>query len=225
MVPNGSDDSRPVQVSGHEHEAGELGIDRETVEPGEMRPAVRGRSSEGQDGIAVRGADGELDQRCPRVRRSRSLLPYGEASLPGDEVGVHRIDPLVGHRLEQARQGSGTNWRTLARRDLTGIGQGEGIEGARGELARQNGETPSHFDVRSQAWRGLGRDSRGVHRIRRGDPGERHDDLLGHLHADATLGLRRRCAEVGRQDEVRGIAQRVVQAHRLGGVDVHRSTA
>ena len=183
---------------------------------------MRGRACQGQERLPIGGADRELDERCPRVGGWCPFLADRQAALPGHEVGVDRVHTLVRHRLEQSGEGRGANRCALARGDLARVRQRQRIEGARGELARQDREPSTELHVGTQAGRGLRWHGRRIHGVRRGDAGERHDDLLGHLEADPILRLGRRCAEVRCQHDVGRPAKRIVGSHRLGGVDIHR---
>src|SRR6187551_676324 len=127
-------------MAGDQHDAGELGIDREAVDAGKVRAAMRGRSGERQDRWTVCRTDRELDERRPRLRRARTELTDVEAAFASDEVGVDGIDPLVGDRLEDPRDRRRTDGRTLAGRDLARIGQRDGIESFVSELPGEEGE-------------------------------------------------------------------------------------
>ena len=82
---------------------GQLGVDREAVEAGEVRAAVGGRAGQRQHRLPVGRADRQLDERRPRLRGGGPRLAHREPALVGDEVRVHRVHALIGDRLEDAR--------------------------------------------------------------------------------------------------------------------------
>ena len=216
-----ADDAGAVLVAGDEHDAGQLRVDREAVQGCQVRAAVSRRSRQREDRLAVDRADGELDERCPRLGGRGPGLAHGQPALVRDDVGVDRVDALIRDGFEHPGDGRGADRGTLSCRDLPRVRERQRVKRAGGKLARQDGEPSTELHVGTEPRPGLRRHGRRIHRVRRGDAGERHDHLLGHLEADTILRLGRRCAEVRRQHDIGGCAERVVRGHRLGGVHVH----
>ena len=76
------------------------------------------------------------------------------------------------------------------------------------ELGEEPAEDLGQRQVRRERLGRLGGEQRGVDRVARAPAGEDVEDLVGDLLGDGDLGLRRRRAEVRRQQRVRRVEER-----------------
>ena len=78
-------------------------------------------------------------------------LTNGQPALAGDEVGINRVDALVGDSLEDAGQRGGADRRALSGRDLAGVRERQRVERTGRELTGEDRQAAAQLDVWAEA--------------------------------------------------------------------------